>query len=112
MGDWVDVADSDELAPGQARLVDVDDVMVAVFNIDGEYHAIEDTCSHDEAPMLGCGLEAEDVLDGDQIICPRHGARFCLRTGDALTPPAYEPVTTFPVRVNAGRIQVRDDRWD
>lgn len=112
MTDWVDVAEVDELAPGQARLVDVDDVMVAVFNIDGEYHAIEDNCSHDDASMLGCGLAPEELLDGDQIICPRHGARFCLRTGDALTPPAYEPIVTFPVRIEAGRVQVRDDRWD
>lgn len=112
MTDWIDAAKVDELQPGQAKLVDVDDVMVAVFNIDGEYHAIEDTCSHDGAPMFGCGLEAEDVLDGDQIICPRHGARFCARTGEALTPPAYEPVATFAVRVIDDRIQVCDQRWD
>ncbi|MDN5874482.1 MAG: non-heme iron oxygenase ferredoxin subunit [Sinobacteraceae bacterium] len=112
MTDWVDVAAIEELESGQARLVKVEDVMVAVFNIDGEYRAIEDTCSHDGAPMLGCGLETGDVLDGDQVICPRHGARFCLRTGEALTPPAYEPLTTFMVRVADGRVQVRDDRWD
>ncbi len=112
MTEWVDVAEVDELGPGQARLIDVDDVMVAVFNIDGEYHAIENNCSHDDAPILGCGLAPGEILDGDQIICPRHGARFCLRTGDALTPPAYEPVATFPVRIEAGRVQVRDDRWD
>lgn len=112
MTEWVDVAEVDELGPGQARLIDVDDVMVAVFNIDGEYHAIENNCSHDDAPILGCGLAPEEILDGDQIICPRHGARFCLRTGDALTPPAYEPVATFPIRIEAGRVQVRDDRWD
>ncbi|MDH3768790.1 MAG: ferredoxin, partial [Gammaproteobacteria bacterium] len=49
-------------------------------------------------------------IEGDEIICPRHGARFCLRTGAALTPPAYDDVTVFPVRVENGRIQVLDDR--
>ena len=47
-----------------------------------------------------------------EIVCPRHGARFCIRTGAALTAPAYEPTDTFPVRVENGEIQVRDDRWD
>ena len=51
-------------------------------------------------------------VDGDQIECPRHGARFCIRTGEVMAPPAYEPVAKFPVRVENGEVQVRDDRWD
>ena len=51
-------------------------------------------------------------VEGDEIVCPRHGARFCIRTGEALTAPAYEPTSKFPVRVENGEIQVRDDRWD
>ncbi len=98
--------------PGQARLVDVDNVMIAVFNLEGKYHVIEDVCTHDGSPMLGCGLESEKVIDGGEIICPRHGARFCIKTGNALTPPAFEPTTTFPVRVEDGMVQVTDDRWD
>lgn len=112
MGKWIDVAAVEELPPGQGRLVDADDVTIAVYNIDGEYFAIEDYCSHDEVSMLDCGLAPEEILDGDQVICPRHGARFCLRTGEALTPPAYEPVAIFPIRVEAGRVQVCDDRRD
>ena len=46
------------------------------------------------------------------MVCPRHGARFCLRTGSALTPPAYDAIDTFPTRIEAGVVQVRDDRWD
>ena len=110
MSDWVDVADVEEMPPGQGRVVDVDDVPVAVFNIDGEYYAIEDTCTHEELPLLGSGLGPEEVLDGNEIVCPHHGARFCVKTGEAMAPPAYEPVATFPVRVESGRIQVRDDR--
>jgi 3-phenylpropionate/trans-cinnamate dioxygenase ferredoxin subunit len=106
MSDWVDVASADELQPGERRVVDVDDVMILVFNLDGEYHAIEDVCTHDYA-----SLDDGEVQDGC-IVCPRHAARFDIRTGEALTAPAYEPIPTFPVRVEGGMVQVRDDRWD
>lgn len=106
MADWVDVAKVGELEPGAFRVVDVDDVMVAVFNIDGEYYAIEDVCTHDYGVLTGGDIE------GDEIVCPRHGARFHIKTGEALSAPAYEAVTTFPVRTEGGVIQVRDDRWD
>lgn len=106
MSDWVDVAGADELPPGAHRVVEVDGAMVAVFNLDGAYHAIEDVCTHDGGTLTGGAVE------GTQIVCPRHGARFSIETGEVLAPPAYEPVDTFPVRVHAGRIQVRDDRWD
>ena len=52
------------------------------------------------------------TIEGDEIVCPRHGARFSIRTGATLTAPAYEPVAKFPVRVENGVVQVRDDRWD
>ena len=106
MADWVDAGAVGELSPGECRLVDVDDVMVAVFNIEGEFYAIEDVCTHDGSEI------ASGCLFGDEIECPRHGARFCVRTGEVTAPPAYEPVDTFPVQVVEGRIQVRDDRWD
>lgn len=106
MSGWVRVSRGGELAPGQWRVVDVDGARIVVFNLDGEYHAIEDVCTHDGGQLTGGQVE------DDQIECPRHGARFCIRTGDALTAPAYEPVATFPVRVENGEIQVRDDRWD
>ena len=75
--------------PATTRSVEVDGRFVAVFNIDGEFFAIDDLCTHD-----GGGLAGGEV-EGDVVICPRHGARFCLRTGEALTPPAYEPVRTY-----------------
>jgi 3-phenylpropionate/trans-cinnamate dioxygenase ferredoxin subunit len=106
MSDWVDVAEAEEFKPGSWRVIDLDDVLVAVFNLDGDYYAIEDICTHDNGTLTGGELE-----DG-QIVCPRHGARFDIRTGEALTPPAYEPVPTLPVRVENGLVQVRDDRWD
>jgi len=106
MSDWVTVAQQGEIAPGAFRVLDLDGTAVAVFNIAGSYYAIEDVCTHD-----GGDLSSGD-LEGDQVICPRHGARFCVRTGEALSAPAYEPTAVFPVRVEQGEIQVRDDRWD
>lgn len=106
MSDWVDVAPADEIAPGSFKVVDVDDVPIAVFNVDGEFYAIEDVCTHDGGVLTG------GTVDGCQVECPRHGARFDVRTGEALTPPAYEPTATFPVRVENGVVQVKDDRWD
>ena len=106
MSDWISVASADEIAPGQWRVADVDGTQVVVFNIDGGYYAIEDVCTHDGGQLTGGHVE------GDQIVCPRHGARFCVRTGEALTAPAYEPTAKFPVRVEHGEVQVRDDRWD
>jgi 3-phenylpropionate/trans-cinnamate dioxygenase ferredoxin subunit len=106
VSDWVTVARIDELAPGEWRTVDVEGTRVVAFNIDGEYYAIEDVCTHDGGQLTGGHVE------GDQIVCPRHGARFCIRTGEALTAPAYEPTYKFPVRVENGEIQVQDDRWE
>ena len=105
MSDWVTVARADELAPGQWRVADIEDARIVVFNIDGEYYAIEDVCTHDGGQLTGGEIE------GDEIVCPRHGARFCVRTGEALSAPAYEPTATFPVRVDGGVVQVRDERW-
>jgi 3-phenylpropionate/trans-cinnamate dioxygenase ferredoxin subunit len=100
------VAAVDEFPVGTSRVVDVDGVMVAVFNFDGEYYAIEDVCTHDGGEL------ASGDREGEEIVCPRHGARFNIKTGEVTAPPAYEAVATFPVRVHAGKIQVRDERWD
>lgn len=106
MSHWVDVAAASEVAPGAYRVVDVDGTLVAVFNVSGEFYAIEDRCTHDDEVLTG------GPIRGDEITCPRHGARFCIRNGKALSAPAYEDVPTFPVRIENGVIQVRDSRWD
>lgn len=112
MAGWFNVAPVVDFLPGQSRLIDIDNVMIALFNIGGEYFALEDVCTHDGSPMLGCGLEPEQLIDENEIICPRHGARFCIKTGNALTPPAFEATYTFPVRIEDGMVQVTDDRWN
>jgi 3-phenylpropionate/trans-cinnamate dioxygenase ferredoxin subunit len=100
MGKWHDVTAEGDISPGGFALLETDDLTAAVFNVDGTLYAIEDVCTHDGAELAG------GPVVGDQVVCPRHGARFCLRTGRALTPPAYAAVQTFPVRVHAGRIEV------
>lgn len=106
MSDWITVAAQTDFPVGTLRTTDLDGTPVAVFNLDGRYYAIEDICTHDGGILTGGALE------GDVIVCPRHGARFSIKTGAVLSPPAYEDVTTFPVRVEDGMVQVRDARWD
>jgi 3-phenylpropionate/trans-cinnamate dioxygenase ferredoxin subunit len=106
VSNWVTVCGISELPSGTHRVVEVDGAQVAVFNLEGQFYAIEDVCTHDGGILTGGPIE------GDQIVCPRHGARFCIKTGAALTPPAFEPTATFPVRVEDGAVQVRDERWD
>lgn len=107
MADWVDVASVEGFTTGQTRLIETGDTRIAVFNLGGEYFALEDICSHDGSPLLGCGLEPQDLVYGDEVMCPRHGARFSIRNGEALNPPAYEPVRTFPVQTDNGMVRVR-----
>ncbi len=106
MSDWVNVGSVDEIQPGQYKTMDIKDTMIAVFNIEGKLYAIEDVCTHDGGILTG------GTLAGCVITCPRHGAQFDVRSGTVLAPPAYEPITTFSVRVHDGMIQVKDDRWD
>ncbi len=75
-----------------------------LFNLDGQSYGIEDICTHDAGQLTGGSVE------GAEIVCPRHGARFCIRTGVALCAPAYEPTAIFPVRIENGEVQVRDNR--
>ncbi|MBI5463018.1 MAG: non-heme iron oxygenase ferredoxin subunit [Gammaproteobacteria bacterium] len=106
MTDWIRVARIEDLPPGNRCVVDVDGVEVAVFNLNGDYCAIEDVCTHDGGEL------SSGEIEGEEIVCPRHGARFNLRTGAVTAPPAYTAVACLPVRVVAGWVEVRDDRWD
>jgi 3-phenylpropionate/trans-cinnamate dioxygenase ferredoxin subunit len=99
---WIDAGPLD-LGDGETRSLAVGRRMVAVARSGNEYFAIEDVCTHDGAELTGGEIE------GAEIICPRHGARFCLRTGEALTPPAYEPVRVFATRIDDGRLWIRAD---
>jgi len=103
MAEWVDVAPVNELAPGSRKVISTEIGPVAVFNLDGDFFAIADICTHDGGEL------ASGICEGSQIICPRHGARFCIKTGKVLTPPAYEDVETFSVRIENSIIQLDID---
>jgi len=100
---WIDAGPIDALGEGQTLSLAAGRRMIAVARSGGEFYAIEDVCTHDGAELTG------GTIEGDEIICPRHGARFCLRTGAALTPPAYEPVRVFETKTEDGRLWVRAD---
>ncbi len=98
---WIDVAAAGDVPAGEHRSYVADGWYVVVYNVQGTLYALEDRCTHDDNPI------EDGVVEGLEVICPRHGARFCLKTGDALTPPAYEPVKTFDVEETAGRLRLR-----
>jgi 3-phenylpropionate/trans-cinnamate dioxygenase ferredoxin component len=98
----VDVAPVDEFPPGSVKIVRAGQVAVGVFNLDGEYCAIEDRCSHDDGPLAEGEFDPEERV----VICPRHGSKFDICSGRPLGLPAYEPVDTFPVVVEDGWVKV------
>jgi 3-phenylpropionate/trans-cinnamate dioxygenase ferredoxin subunit len=99
----MDAGSAADLAEGQAISVPVGRRMIALVMSGGELFAVDDVCTHDGAELTGGAVE------GAEIICPRHGARFCLRTGEALTPPAYEPIRVYSTKIEDGRLWVRAD---
>jgi len=103
MNGWIDAGPAADLRDGQLLSIPAGRRMIAVVRSGTAYFAIEDVCTHDGAPLTGGAIE------GDEIICPRHGARFCLRTGEALSPPAYEPARIFETKIEGGHLWVRAD---
>ena len=97
---FVRVARVGDIPDGRPEIFDVDDRKIAVYRLDGGYYAIEDLCTHDGGPL------AEGEVEGDQVICPRHGARFDIKTGAALSFPAVTPVDTYPVRVDGDELWI------
>jgi 3-phenylpropionate/trans-cinnamate dioxygenase ferredoxin subunit len=98
--DFVAVATTAEIPNGARILLEVDGRAIAVFNIAGTYYCIADVCSHDDGPV------AEGELIGNEIECPRHGARFDVPTGRVLSFPAIVDIPAYPVRVEAGDVLV------
>ncbi len=97
---WIDAGPVAGLEEETPRALDLDGRAVLVVRCGPRIHAVDDLCTHDGESLEGAEIES------CQIVCPRHGARFCLRTGEALTPPAYEALRTYGVRVEDGRILV------
>lgn len=97
MSEWVRVAHADEVQAGTPFATTLDDDALVLARLGDDIVALEDLCTHD-----GSDISGGCIVDG-AIECPRHGARFCLRTGEVLSPPAYEGLHVFPVRIEDGR---------
>jgi 3-phenylpropionate/trans-cinnamate dioxygenase ferredoxin subunit len=97
---WIDAGAIAGWQEGETKSILAGRRLIAIARTEGQFFAFEDICTHDGAELTGGEIE------GTEIICPRHGARFCLRTGQALTPPAYEPVQVFETKIEAERLWV------
>lgn len=100
MAEFFRVADAGEIAPGQAKCVEVAGKKIALFNVEGTFYAMDNTCTHRGGPL------AEGELNGDEVTCPWHGAIFNVRTGKALGPPAPRGVAHYDVRVDGSDVEV------
>lgn len=100
MDKFVEAARVGELAPGDMKLVEVGEERLVLFNVDGSFYAISDTCTHAECPL------SEGYLEGDMLECSCHGSQFNVRTGAVQGGPALEPVSTYAVRIEGNRVLV------
>ena len=100
MGAFIKVATTGELAPGRAKRVDVQGKPIALFNLGGTYHAVDDTCPHRGGPL------SEGEVVGDEVTCPWHGAKFSVTSGEVLRPPARTGVSRYATRVTGSDIEV------
>jgi len=102
VSEWVEVARVEDIPPGHAARLEIDAVAVAVFNVNGTFHAIDDTCTHAEASLS----EGELEPDRCAVECPLHGAVFDLQTGEPLSLPAIEPVRVHHTTITDGSLSV------
>lgn len=100
MAGFVRVASTQEIAPGGARMVEAGGRSIALFNIDGTFHAIDGICPHRGAPL------SDGEITGTQVTCPWHGATFDLTTGAVVCPPASRGVTRYNVRVSGADVEI------
>lgn len=100
MGEFVRVATTSEIGDQTAKCVEVGGKTLAVFNLDGTFYAIDDACSHEEGPL------SEGFIEGDEVECPWHAARFNIKTGEHTCPPAYEKVACYRVRISGDGVEV------
>jgi nitrite reductase (NADH) small subunit len=97
---FIKVASATDLAPGEAKCVEVAGKKVALFNLDGAFYAIDDTCAHRGGPL------SEGEVAGDEVTCPWHGAVYNVKTGATLGAPAPHGVATYAVRVQGSDVEV------
>ncbi len=102
--DWTVLCTTAEVLPGESHVAWFGDVALVVVNHDGQFYALEDRCTHEDFEL---SAGPYDPATG-QIECVLHGARFDVSSGEALCPPAYEPVRSYPLKVEDGLVYVRE----
>ena len=100
MPEFVKVASASDIPPGEMLIVEVGDEEIAIANLDGDFVAFQNACTHRAGPL------GEGILTGDVVECPFHGGQFNVRTGACVAPPPTEPLKTYAVQVDAGDISV------
>jgi len=100
MANFVKVAQVSEIEPNHSKLVEVEGKKLALFNVDGTFYALDDTCTHRGGPL------SEGELEGDEVTCPWYGAKFKVSSGEVLSPPAPHGVGSYKIRVNGQDIEV------
>jgi 3-phenylpropionate/trans-cinnamate dioxygenase ferredoxin subunit len=98
--EYIPVGSKEELKVGQRLFVEIDETPIMIMNIAGKYYAIADVCSHDDGPV------GEGNIEGYEIICPRHGARFDIQTGKVLALPAFVDIPAYPIRLVGDTIEI------
>lgn len=97
---FFEICPSGDIPPGERIFLEIDGEPIVVFNVGGSFFAIGDRCTHDDGPL------GDGDLENHTVSCPRHGAKFDIRNGNALTLPAVEPTTSFPTRVVDGLLEI------
>ena len=97
---WHEVARTDELGPGEVMYVEVGNDPVALINLEGDFYALHDMCTHQDASL------SDGEVTGDEIECPMHGGAFEIRTGMPANFPVVVPVETFAVKTEGGKVLV------
>lgn len=100
MANFIKAAKKSEILERSAKCIDIEDKRIALFNLDGRFYAIDDTCTHSGGPL------SEGTIEGEEVECPWHGARFNIKSGAVTNPPAFEDVIQYNVRVVEDDIEI------
>jgi 3-phenylpropionate/trans-cinnamate dioxygenase ferredoxin subunit len=102
MAEFIEIADTSACPPGKMKRLEIGGKRILLANVAGEFYALDDTCTHEDASLsTGC-------LHGETVKCPLHGSRFSLKTGVPLEDPASEALQTYPLKIAEGKIWLKN----